>query len=63
MKSLLRHIDMCGKHSYFILYVCLYESRDDYLGHNDAVEVLQKTGNLILFPAPSNFSSFWVQNQ
>ena len=52
MRSLLRHIDTCGKHAYFIFYVCLYESRDEYLGHSDAVEVLQKTGDLNLFPAP-----------
>ncbi len=44
MRSLLRHIDTCGRHAYFILYVCLYESRDDHLGHSDAVEELQKTG-------------------
>ena len=49
MRSLLRHVDMCGKHAYFILYVCLYESQDEHLGHNDAVEVLQKTGNWLVF--------------
>ena len=43
MRSLLRHLDTCGKHAYFILYVCLYESQEEHLGHRDAVEELQKT--------------------
>ena len=44
MRSLLSHIDTCGKHAYFVLYVCLYESQEENLGHRDAVEELQKAG-------------------
>lgn len=44
MRNLLSHVEKCGKHAYFILYVCLYESREEHLGHRDAVEELQKKG-------------------
>ena len=44
MQSLLSHISKCGKHAYFILYVCLFESKEDNLGHRDAVDELQRIG-------------------
>ena len=35
-----------GKHGYFLLYVCLFESQDGcvHQGHKDAVDKLTKTG-------------------
>lgn len=44
--NLLSHVNKNGgKHGYFLLYVCLYESQERVpLGHKDAVDELQREG-------------------
>lgn len=44
MQQLLDHIGKCGRHAYFLLYVCLFESQGDNMGHGDVCKELQTTG-------------------
>ena len=45
MQQFLTHIDGCGRHGYFLLYVCLFESKEDQRGHHDVCDELKKKGN------------------
>ena len=45
--ELMKHVDTCGRHGYFLLYVCLYKSQESNLGHQDACGELEKKGTYI----------------
>lgn len=44
MRHLLEHTGKCGKYAYFLLYVSLFESQEQNLGHRDACNELKIAG-------------------
>ena len=47
-RLLLEHINRCGRHGFFWLYVCFFESKENNVGHKDVCDELEKKGMILL---------------